>query len=236
MTATPSDWRVRVRAGDTLSISATYETRRASRYESMGIMVVYMTYDSDGKGSAAGVNPFGPAPRSERSHHARPSRREQPSRWIAVAGHKRAQLPGLLHKPGEHQELPLPARRLQGDRREPLRADRPTRPVADLHQPRRQRLQGPGAGLLSFLSPSAAYRNSAFHTITSCQNPCGLDTGISYPLANGPGNYDSAELGVGTPAASRVTWSTPTGLKPGTYTFYCRIHPFMRGTFRVVHA
>ena len=92
--------------------------------------------------------------------------------------------------------------------------------------------QGPG----NFLFPSAAYRNSAFHTITSCQNPCSLDTGISYPLANGAGNYDSAELGVGTPASGSLTWSTPTGLKPGTYTYFCRIHPFMRGTFRVVHA
>jgi hypothetical protein len=90
--------------------------------------------------------------------------------------------------------------------------------------------QDPG----SIIFPNQAYRNSAFHTITACQNPCGLDTGISYPLANGPGGYDSAQLGMGTPAADRLTWSTPTSLKPGSYTFFCRIHPFMRGTFRVV--
>ena len=30
------------------------------------------------------------------------------------------------------------------------------------------------------------YLNSVFHTVTSCQNPCALDTGISYPLGNGP--------------------------------------------------
>ena len=41
MTATPPDWRVAVRAGDTLSVSATYESSRASWYESMGIMVVW---------------------------------------------------------------------------------------------------------------------------------------------------------------------------------------------------
>ena len=76
--------------------------------------------------------------------------------------------------------------------------------------------------------------NSIFHTVTACQNPCGLNTGISYPLANGPGGYDSAQLGFGTPAANALTWTTPTSLKPGTYTFFCRIHPFMRGVFRIV--
>ncbi len=40
MTATPEDWRVAVRRGDVLSVSATYDTRRASWYESMGIMPV----------------------------------------------------------------------------------------------------------------------------------------------------------------------------------------------------
>ena len=35
-------------------------------------------------------------------------------------------------------------------------------------------------------------------------------------------------------AANRVTWSTPPNLPVGTYTYFCRIHPFMRGSFRVV--
>jgi hypothetical protein len=30
------------------------------------------------------------------------------------------------------------------------------------------------------------------------------------------------------------TWRTPKNLSPGLYTYYCRIHPFMRGAFRVV--
>ena len=83
-------------------------------------------------------------------------------------------------------------------------------------------------------SPSQAYLSSVFHSVTACQYPCGLDTGISYPLANGAGNYDSGQLGDGTPAINRLQWSTPTNLAPGTYTFYCRIHPFMRGVFRII--
>jgi plastocyanin len=53
-------------------------------------------------------------------------------------------------------------------------------------------------------------------------------------LANGTGGYDSGQLGLGTPATGKLSWSTPTNLPPGTYTFFCRIHPFMRGVFRIV--
>jgi len=84
------------------------------------------------------------------------------------------------------------------------------------------------------LNPSRAYMASIFNTVTACQNPCGLNTGISYPLANGGGGYDSGQLGFGTPAVGKLRWSTPAGLKPGTYTFFCRIHPFMRGVFRII--
>ena len=35
------------------------------------------------------------------------------------------------------------------------------------------------------------------------------------------------------PAVCRRTWETPKNLPEGTYTYFCRIHPFMRGAFRV---
>ena len=79
---------------------------------------------------------------------------------------------------------------------------------------------------------------SVFHTITACRAPCSRTTGISFPLADGTPLFDSGQLGFGprgfTAAANRDTWSTPVRLRPGTYTFYCRVHPFMRGSFRVV--
>ncbi len=49
MTATAADWRPQVKAGDQLRISATYETRRASWYESMGIMVVWEAWNDHGR-------------------------------------------------------------------------------------------------------------------------------------------------------------------------------------------
>src|SRR5205807_7678384 len=53
MGATAPDWRPHLNAGDTLRISATYETKRASWYESMGIMVAWEAWDDQ-----TGADPF----------------------------------------------------------------------------------------------------------------------------------------------------------------------------------
>ena len=88
---------------------------------------------------------------------------------------------------------------------------------------------------LKFVNRDA--RDTIYHTVTACKAPCTRETGIAYPLADGPVEFDSGELGFGpagmTAAANRVAWKTPKGLKPGTYTYFCRVHPFMRGAFKV---
>ena len=72
-----------------------------------------------------------------------------------------------------------------------------------------------------------------------CKAPCNRGTGIGYPLARGPIKFDSGQLGFGTGLSSGVTtqsatYTTPPLTKPGkTYTYFCRIHPFMRGSVRV---
>ena len=55
MGATPPSWRVQVKAGDTVSVHATYDTRRADWYEVMGIMpvAVYDGTDVGGKDAQA---------------------------------------------------------------------------------------------------------------------------------------------------------------------------------------
>jgi plastocyanin len=89
---------------------------------------------------------------------------------------------------------------------------------------------------------SLTFRNAdsdetIWHTITACKEPCNRSTGIAYPLADGRVQFDSGQLGFGpryaTAAANRDTWSTPKNLKAGTYSYFCRVHPFMRGAFRV---
>ena len=87
--------------------------------------------------------------------------------------------------------------------------------------------------LNSLLSPPSWYTRSIFHSVTSCKDPCNLNGAISYPLANAAG-FDSGQLGPWLPAVGTLTWSTPADLRPGVYTFFCRIHPFMRGVFRVI--
>ena len=87
---------------------------------------------------------------------------------------------------------------------------------------------------LTFNNTDAPLENGMWHTITSCKAPCDKATGIAYPLADADIQFDSGELGTsGPPTAGRLDWTIPRNLPTGTYTYFCRIHPSMRGAFRV---
>ena len=211
MTATPRNWRVKLRRGDVLSVSATYDSKRASWWESMGIMVVFM---ADG---GLGDNPF-------KTKVNRPGR--------VTHGH----LPENNHHGGGPTGLPDP-------RQLPDGPDNPG--FVDLLDFRYQ------LGDLSLGDParnppvihagqSLTFRNAGddakgiYHSITSCRAPCNRDTGIAYPIADGSVPFESSTLGsANPPATGALQWQTPSNLAPGTYTYFCRIHPFMRGAFRV---
>ncbi len=228
MTATAPDWKPRVSAGDTLRISTTYDTTRASWYEAMGIMVVWEAWDDQ-----AGVDPFAHAVDqtghvthghlAENRHHGgtinvAPNLKKFP----ACRTHK-VIIGGFHFTPGDFTAT-------GPDRCTPtIRKGQSLTFVNDDAFPVTKPLD-----FTSLLTPDPNYLKSIFHSVTACQYPCGLDTGISYPLANGAGNYDSGQLGDGTPAVGRLDWSTPSNLAPGTYTYFCRIHPFMRGVFRII--
>ena len=213
MTATSPRWRVKVRPGDVLEVSATYDSKRGSWYESMGIMPVAFA-----GGAPGGVDPFS-------------SKLDRRGR--ITHGH----LPENDNHGGEAGGLP--------DARMLPAGPTPTGPVAisdflyglgDLQADATSRPPLVPAGQpLAFVNRDAA--RTIFHTVTSCRAPCNRGTGIAYPLADGPVEFDSGELGFGpagfTPAANRDTWSTPANLTPGTYNYFCRVHPFMRGAFRV---
>ena len=214
MTATTPKWRVKVKRGDVLSVSATYDSKRASWYESMGIDPVAFA-----PGVRGGVDPFSG---------------KLDKRGKITHGHLREN----RNHGGEASGLPDPRKLAAG----PVA----TAPLAltDFLYGQGDLLSGgarsrpatvaPG-GSLTFVNRDAA--RTIFHTITACRAPCNRTTGIAYPLADGPVDFDSGELGFGpqgfTAAANRDTWSTPATLGAGTYTYFCRIHPFMRGSFRV---
>ena len=73
-----------------------------------------------------------------------------------------------------------------------------------------------------------------YHSITSCKPPCNRTTGIAYPIADGAVQFESGTLGSASPPGDRgAPVDDARDLTPGTYAYFCRIHPFMRGSFRV---
>jgi hypothetical protein len=223
MTATAPSWRPQVKAGDVLRISATYNTTRASWYEVMGIMVVWEAWGGHG-----GTDPF-THPLGEQGHvtHGRLRQNEYLGGTYSLGAAKTyprcfthtVEISEFQYNPGDFTATG--ANRCSPTIREGQSLTFVNEDASPL---------SPG----NPLSPSRAYMASVFHTVTTCRDPCNLNTGISYPLANGPGGVDSGELGLGTPAKNELSWSTPKGLKPGTYTYFCRIHPFMRGMFTII--
>jgi plastocyanin len=222
MTHTKPDWKVALKPGDRLNVSATYDTKKASWYESMGIMVLFY---ADGTSPGAS-DPF---------------RSKVDWKGILTHGHlPENNFHGGKPRPGRPDARKLPGGVFSSD----LKIEGYVYGQGDLNvSGKRGRPPRVRAGQsITFTNLDATTsdspQESAYHTITSCKAPCTGSTGIAYPLANGPVRFDSGELGYGPPAATPAentnTWQTPKSLKPGTYTYFCRIHPFMRGAFRVV--
>jgi plastocyanin len=218
MTATKPDWRVALHAGDKVNLSVTYDTRRASWYESMGIDVVFYAdgIQPDAKDPFTtpvdwhGTLTHGHLP--ENAHHGNDATRMPDARSLFSGPlTSRVGIGGFLYA--------------RGDLSSTGAAGRP--PVVHAGDS----IKFTNYDATAAVSPDQA----AYHTITACRAPCTGSTGVAYPLANGPVRFDSGELGFGgAPSADRNTWSTPKSLKPGTYTYFCRIHPSMRGAFRVI--
>ena len=222
MTATKPTWKIAVKKGDRLNVSATYDTRNASWYESMGIMVIFV---------ADGIKPGAKNPFRSRID------------WRGKLTH--GHLPENDHHGGRPRPSLPDARTLpNGPLTDNVMIQNFLYGVGDFNLPgKRSRPALVRAGQsLTFTNldatPAISAQQSAYHTITACKAPCTGTTGIAYPLADAKVQFDSGELGFGptgfTPAANRNTWDTPKNLRSGTYTYFCRIHPFMRGSFRVV--
>ena len=237
-------WGVRVRPGDKLRSNATYDTRLQSTYENMGIAVSLLVPDDPktGKRRAPGVNPFTtPLDRSKDCMLRGGIKAPRPvlcDKGIVTHGHlvENANRGGASGKweaksSGESSEVGI--------------ADFLYLP-GDLSM--RTSMGIPTVGLGDTLRFTNAESASIWHTITSCKFPCLGQTGAAFPIADGRTSakrkvdFDSSEVGFGTPAigptAQRATWeldvTKKNGYKPGeVVTYFCRIHPFMRGAFEV---
>ena len=247
-------WGIRVRPRDTVRISATYDTRHQSTYEDMGIAVGFVAPDrSDGRPTAPGMNPF--KARRDRSAKCwkktgglearRPKTRRRPARRPVLCD-KGIPTHGAL---GEVDTYGGPSGEwTAGD------GARTSNVTIANFQYRPGDLSGVnGTGVPTVrLGESLRFTNldglSIYHTITTCGFPCLGTTGAAFPLADGRTStgrqveLDSGELGIGvpeiSPAKQTLNWDVPVtreaGCEPGeTVSYFCRIHPFMRGAFKV---
>jgi plastocyanin len=210
MYGTSPDWRVKVKKGDVVSVTATYDTSRASWYEGMGIFPVGVYEGTD----AGGVDPFVEAP---------------PQKGLLTHGElleNRDTSGGPIGMPDPRTMTSVPFRGSQVSIRDYFYAN------GDLN--RRQKIPTVNAGQSLTFNNTDWASQGLLHTITACKAPCNRRGGIAFPLADGPVEFDSGNLGNGLGlGAGRTTWTTPANLPAATYTYFCRIHPFMRGAFKV---
>ncbi len=226
MGATNQDWRPIVKPGDVMRISATYDSKIASWYEVMGIMVVWEAWND----TAGGSDPFTHAT-DQRSHLTHGHLKENsyyggsafvgvnPTAWAECA-RKKVVIAGFRYLPGDYAT--------KGGSGHCIPTITEGHSLTFVNQD-----ANPKGTFTLFGNPF--YDSSIFHTVTSCQGSCRRNYGIAYPLASGgPNRFDSGELGVGIPGVGTLKWSTPDNLPAGTYRYFCRIHPWMRGVFRII--
>ena len=155
---------------------------------------------------AGPAHPRPPARERQPRRHRRSSSAPTRPRCRRAAVERHGRHPRLRLRAGRHEQLP--------DACPTVKAG----PVAHLQQHRRQPLG-----------------NGIWHTITACKAPCNRSTGHRLPAGQRRHPVRLRRARHRRPAHRRpghVDDARPT-CPPGTYTYFCRIHPFMRGSFRV---
>jgi hypothetical protein len=233
-------WGVRVKPGDKLRSNATYDTKDLASYEDMGIAVALLAPDTpDGKPTAPGVNPF------QAPHDASPDCDSGglPNGKLCVGGGLVTH--GHYAENGNHTTASGKWAAPPGPQTDNVGIANFQYFPGDLSNsstgvPRVKM----GTNLRFFNAEGAAI----YHTITTCAFPCLGATSASFPVPDGSTNqgrqidFDSSELGIGLPevgaTSQKLDWTLPVdqknGFRPGeVVTYFCRIHPFMRGAFEV---
>jgi plastocyanin len=244
MTGSTKDigWSVRIQRGDFLRLNGVYETDIASWYEQMGIVMTWVV-----PGDTSGIDVFDPNTTIE---HGFPDNIVLPEGLEATCTPSATNLctRGQVTRPSErarqnHSKCPpqgcAPLPEQTGQLVDHITIQGFNYGVADLGV-----VQAAGIPQVKLGEPvrftnldTGAY---IWHTVTRCKEPCTGPTSASYPLADGglgdptdEMDFDSSELGYGLAPAQRADWEfTPTAT--GVYSFWCRIHPSMRGAFKVV--
>jgi len=264
MTVTKPKWRVRVNPGDKIRLNAVYDTQDASWYEGMGIVMAYVAPDDDSgvdpfRRERVAVlrhcrkprvlrrsgRRFRRAKRRARARYRRCRRlaKRRPryvERYVPIDTRGEVTHGHLPENDNHGGERPRPLPKKQGPLTQNITITDFNYEPGDLSNAGQGIPRVPAGRRVTFRNVDAGA--SIWHTVTTCEAPCSGRTGISYPLANSLPALDSLELGYGAtniqPTAQRASYMfrpRDVGLKTGTtYTYFCRIHPFMRGAFKVV--
>jgi hypothetical protein len=239
MSVTPPSWRVRVRAGDRIRLNAVYDAED-SWYEGMGIVMAYVS-----PRDTSGVDPFAThrvrvRVRAGKHYVYRWQQRPVPIQTEGPKTH--GHLAENNHHGGE-DVVPLPSK--AGPVVSSINITNFVYSPGDLSTDGQQGIPQVKADKpLTITNYDAAV--GIWHTVTTCPSPCSGVSGISYPLSSSLPPLDSTELGWVPPPTDQLEPVSQrykydivpdkVGLHPGrVYTFFCRIHPFMRGAFRVVN-
>lgn len=249
-TGVQTDWRVLVRRGDILRLRGVYDTWYGSSYEQMGIVMSWIAPQD-----TSGIDPFDPRVTLDARF---PAGVPLPSPYDALAkcepdlsfeGDNAATLclrgtvtHGSIESSQNHAgcaacpAITAPDGELVTD----IAVGGFTYGVADMGV-----IDAKGIPLAKVGKPVTFWNldtaNYMWHSVTRCALPCTGSTSASYPIADGgalipdgdPMDFDSTSMGIGIAPSGKTSWTfTPT--QTGTFAFFCRIHPSMRGAIRVV--
>jgi len=233
-------WGVEVKPGDKLRSNATYDTTYQATYENMGIAIALLApHDENGKPTAPGVNPFQAKEDNTKSCRSGGVKANRLcTRGLVTHGHYKEN--GNYGGPsGEWTAAKGPATN------EIAIADFLYTP-GDLST--KSSVGIPQVKLGSNLRFTNLEAATIYHTITTCKFPCLGQTGAAFPLADGETSkgrkldLDSSELAFGPsalgPQSNRADYTVPVTPEAGfevgeIVTYFCRVHPFMRGAFEV---
>jgi plastocyanin len=235
-------WGVKVKPGDRLRSNATYDTSLMSTYENMGISIALFVPDkADGTPQAPGVNPF--QTKVDNSRGCKTGGIQAKTRRLCLRGY-----PTHGHYPenGNYGGAQNAWNAKEGSSTDNVAVVNFQYQPGDLSMISMTGV--PTVKMGSTLRFTNLEGGVIYHTATSCAFPCQGPTGAAFPLpdgrtsSGGQVDFDSSEMGVGVPAIGAAKEAldyqlpvTPErGFKQGdVVTYFCRVHPGMRGAFEV---
>jgi hypothetical protein len=253
MGATKYGWRAPIRAGDRITQFAEYANADQASYEAMTFVGLYTDPQqppaprgpegctlANTQATLLPGDPWGGEPSETVINHGTMSHHHEGSDYCGIPDFPECDTPMSDPEPG----LSTPIVSITHFAYTP--GDRTLAGPAGLP------VQVPRGNQLTFVNADMALGAGVRHTVTSCNWPCDGPYVANYPQPNGTfdsgklGNVDPIDgggittsggplFGYGPSSDAVPAWTLDTkDLKPGFYSFYCRIHPWMRGSFQVV--